>query len=151
MTITRSVFALAGVCALSVASLSAQKADKDKETRDKDQGRRPKVSLTARPLVSISPSRVVLSAELVGGADDNEEFYCADTEWDWGDGTKSEASIDCEPYEAGKSLLKRRFTADHVFRAGNHRITFRLKRRDKVIGSGTVMVEVRPGIRDLEP
>jgi hypothetical protein len=102
----------------------------------------------------MSPSRVVLTAELIGGANDLEEFYCPTVEWDWGDGTQSEASSDCEPYEAGKSEIKRRYTVSHVFRAGMFKVSLRLKRRDKAISSATVSIQVRPGIRDnggLEP
>ena len=67
-------------------------------------------------IVSVSPARVVLTAEIVGGANDFEEFYCPTIEWDWGDGTQSESSSDCAPYEAGKSEIKRRFTVEHLFR-----------------------------------
>jgi hypothetical protein len=133
---------------------AAQKPDaKDKDSKDTD-GRRPKLSLKAQPVISMSPSRVVLTAELIGGANDFEEFYCPTVEWDWGDGTQSEASSDCEPYEAGKSEIKRRYTVSHVFRAGMFKVSLRLKRRDKAISSATVSIQVRPGIRDnggLEP
>jgi hypothetical protein len=91
---------------------------------------------------------VVLTAELIGGANDFEEFYCPTVEWDWGDGTQSESTSDCEPYEAGKSEIKRRFTISHVFRAGMYKVSLRLKRRDKAITSATVSIQVRPGIRD---
>ena len=50
----------------------------------------------------MAPARVVLTAELTGGANDFEEFYCGAVEWEWGDGTKSESSSDCAPYEAGQ-------------------------------------------------
>ena len=136
-------------CLLMSAALlaSAQKPDKDAKDKDAD-GRRPKLSLKAQPIISMSPSRVVLTAELIGGANDFEEFYCPTVEWDWGDGTQSESTSDCEPYEAGKSEIKRRFTVSHVFRAGMFKVSLRLKRRDKAITSATVSIQVRPGIRD---
>ena len=56
----------------------------------------------------------------------------------------------CHPDSGmGKSEIKRRYTVEHVFRAGNYRVALRLKKRDKMIASATVMIEVRPGIRDL--
>ena len=65
-----------------------------------------------------------------------EEFYCPAVEWDLGDDTKSTTSADCDPYEAGKSEIKRRFTAEHVYRmAGTIRIQFRLKKKNKAIVS----------------
>ena len=69
----------------------------------------------------------------MGGADDFEEYYCPTVEWEWGDGTQSESTTDCEPYEAGKSEIKRRFIVEHVFRAGHYQVSFRLKRRDKAV------------------
>jgi hypothetical protein len=140
-----------GVACLMLASVVAagpqDKPAKDKESGDKE--KRPKLSLTARPPIAMSPARVSLTAELAGGPDDLEEFYCPTIEWDWGDGTSSETSSDCDPYEPGKSTFRRRFTVEHTFRAGYHRVSLRLKKRDKQISSATVVVDVRPGIRDL--
>ena len=128
------------VTTISVA-VSAQKDDKDQK---------PKVVLKAQPIISMAPSRVVLTAELVGGKSDFEEFYCPAIEWDWGDGTTSEASSDCQPYESGKSEIKRRFTVDHVFSApGNFRVLFRLKKNEKAVGLASAQVQVRPGLRDI--
>src|SRR5262249_55109608 len=110
--------------------------------------RRPKLSLKASPAISMSPARVVLTAEFVGGANDFEEYYCPTVEWDWGDGTQSESTFDCQPYEPGKSEIKRRVTVIHVFRAGAFHVTFRLKRHDKVITSSSTNIQVQPGLRD---
>ena len=95
-------------------------------------------------------ARVVFVADLKGGSDDFEEFYCADVEWEWGDGTESENAIDCEPYESGKSKIQRHFATEHRYEtAGEYRVVFRLKRQDKVVGAGTTVVRVRPGLRDI--
>ena len=152
--------AWAGTASLLLAaalaiSVSAQKSAKDaKDGKDKDQkdaiDPRPKVSLKATPVIAMAPARVVLTAELTGGANDFEDFYCGAVEWEWGDGTKSESSSDCAPYEAGKSEIKRRFTVEHVFRAGNYRVMFHLKRHDKAVGNATIQIQVRPGLRDGE-
>ena len=142
----------AGVACLVLApslALSAQDKSRDKDSGDKEKEKRPKLTLTARPPIAMSPARVSLTAELAGGPDDLEDFYCPTIEWDWGDGTSSETTSDCDPYEAGKSTFKRRFTVEHVFRAGYHRVSLRLKKHDKQISSATVVVDVRPGIRDL--
>jgi len=122
-----------------------QKTDKDKENSD---NKRPQVRLRAQPVIAMAPARVVLTAELVGGANDFEEFYCPTIEWEWGDGTQSESSSDCAPYEPGKSEIKRRYTVEHVFRAGVYRVMFHLKRRDKSVGAASVNIQVRPGLRD---
>ena len=114
-----------------------------------DQKAKPNVSLRASPQVGFSPMRVVLTAELTGGRDDFEEFYCPSIEWIWGDDTKSESKGDCEPYEAGKSEIKRRYMADHTYHTmGEYRVLFRLKQKSKVVGGASASVRVRAGIRD---
>ena len=138
---------LAVVCVMTAGSLiaSAQKAAKDAKD---DDARRPKLTLKAQPIISMSPSRVVFTGELVGGANDYQEYYCPTVEWEWGDGTQSSSSSDCEPYQEGKTEIKRRFTVEHVFRAGNYRVNLRLKRNDKVLVSAGANVQVQPGLRD---
>jgi hypothetical protein len=138
----------AGMASVSIA-LSAAPVAQQKDDKAPNQDRRPKVTLKATPIVSIAPSRVVLTAELVGGANDYEDYYCPTVQWDWGDGTQSESTTDCEPYEPGKSEIKRRFTVEHVFKAGSYRVMFRMKRHDKSLGAATANIQVRPGIRDI--
>jgi hypothetical protein len=117
---------------------------------DAPKPKKPSVTVKASPAVSFSPARVVFVADLKGGSDDFEEFYCADVEWEWGDGTESEKSMDCEPYEAGKSKIQRHFTTEHRYEtAGEYRVVFRLRRQDKIVGAGTTVVRVRPGLRDI--
>lgn len=137
------------VLGVAIAATLVSVSAKDKD--DKDQSK-PKVVLKAQPMISMAPSRVVLTAEIVGGKNDFEEFYCPAVEWDWGDGTKSEASNDCQPYESGKSEIKRRFTVDHMFEGpGNFRVLFRLKKGEKPVGLASAQIQVRPGLRDIGP
>ena len=129
----------------------------------KAEQKKPSISLRANPPVGFSPLRVVVTAELKGGSDDYEDFYCASVEWDWGDDTKSESKADCDPYEAGKSEIRRRFTAEHTFRAmttndipgagagmptgpTQFRVRFLLKQKNKTVGSGQTTVEIRSGM-----
>ena len=134
---------------LSVALSSIGAAAPQKNAKDPASDKKPKLALKAQPVIAMSPARVVLTAELVGGPNDYEEFYCPTVEWDWGDGTQSESTNDCAPYEAGKSEIKRRFTVEHVFRAGNYRVSFKIKRRDRVVALSTIQIQVRPGLRDI--
>ena len=126
------------------------------------QNKKPSISLKANPTVGFAPLRVVVTAELKGGANDFADFYCASVEWDWGDETKSETKADCDPYEPGKSEIKRRYVQEHTFRstgmsiggdpAGNqpqniqYRVRFTLKQKNKTVGSGQTTVEIRQGI-----
>ena len=108
--------------------------------------RKPSVSVRVTPPVGFTPLRVHAAAELRNGSDDYADFYCAAVEWDWGDGTMSESSSDCDPYQAGKSTIQRRFSADHMYRQGGaFRVAFRLKQKTKVVGGATTNVTVRSG------
>jgi hypothetical protein len=109
-------------------------------------GERPRVILRALPSVAVSPARIVLIAELQGGSDDFEEYYCPTISWEWGDDTRSESSSDCEPYEPGKSAIRRRYTKEHVFRReGPYKVYFHMKRKDKILGSASATIQVQPG------
>jgi hypothetical protein len=114
-----------------------------------DKNEKPSIRVKASPIVSFAPSRVVLTAEVKGGANDYEEFYCATVEWDWGDGTKAESKMDCDPYEAGKSEIKRRYTNDRIFRtAGDYNVEFRLKQKNKTVATARTTIKVRGGLPD---
>ncbi len=129
------------VCALAGGgTLSAEKAEPD---------RKPSLALKASPSVAFSPARVVLLAELRGGASDYEEYYCPSIEWDWGDGTTSENTEDCDPYQAGTTEIRRRWTVEHVYDlAGSYRVRFILKRHSKVVAATSVSLQIRPGLRE---
>jgi len=114
----------------------------------RDQGsKKASLSLKATPSVSFAPARIVVVAEVKGGADDSEEFYCPTVEWEWGDFTQSVAETDCEPYSPGKSEIKRRYTIEHQFKnPGAFKIVLRLKKGTKVVAQGTAQVQVRAGL-----
>lgn len=95
---------------------------------------RPKAALRINPTLIFVPQRIVATAELTEGADDYQDYYCPQIEWVWGDTTTSESSEDCAPYEAGKSQIRRRYTADHTYREpGNYEVYFRMKQGSKTV------------------
>ena len=109
--------------------------------------KKPSLSLKATPAVSFAPARIVVVAEVKGGANDFEEFYCPSVEWEWGDLTTSTAEADCEPYEAGKSEIRRRYTVEHRYKnPGGYKIVLRLRKANKIIATANAMVQVRPGL-----
>ena len=111
---------------------------------------RPKFTVRAQPAYGVTPVRIVLTAELTGGANDFEEYYCPTVRWEWDDGTSSESSLDCAPYEAGKTEIKRRFTVEHNFkRAGSFKVFVRLKQRDKEVAAASTLVQLQPGAGDF--
>lgn len=111
--------------------------------------KKPSLSLRATPPVGFTPLRVVVSVDVKDGSDDYADFYCAGVEWEWGDGTISESSSDCDPYEAGKSTIRRRYTADHIFRQpGQYKVIFKLKQKTKQVAAVSTNVQVRGGVGD---
>jgi hypothetical protein len=135
MHILRRLLWAGAASVVAASAMAAAPAALQKDDSKDQEAKRPKVTLKAAPLV--------------GGANDYEDFYCPTVEWDWGDGTQSESTTDCDPYQAGKTEIKRRFTVEHVFRAGNYRVAFRMKRRNRPIVAATANIQVRPGIRDI--
>lgn len=112
-----------------------------------DKPKRPKISMRSNPAMAFTPATMTFTVELKDGDHDFEEYYCASVEWDWADGTRSESSDDCEPYEAGKSEIRRRYTIRHKYNIdGIYDVQFRLKQRDKIVASTRTKVTVRPGM-----
>jgi len=134
------------VLALALTTAVAAVADK------------PKLTVKANPTMAFSPARIVVTGDITGGADSDQQLYCLGVEWDWDDGTKSGDSADCEPFEAGKSEIKRHFTTDHTYRieeqtagTGTNTIEYRdfhvqlrLKKNNKVVVSGGTTVKIKP-------
>jgi hypothetical protein len=115
--------------------------------REQGGNKKPSLSLKATPAVSFAPARVVIVAEVKGGSNDFEDFYCPTVEWEWGDFTQSTAEADCDPYSPGKSEIKRRYTVDHRYKnPGAFKIMLRLKKGDKIVATATTQVQVRPGL-----
>jgi len=133
--------ALALLLSPAVPTGSASQGDKGKEQE------RPTLSLKASPVISFTPAKIFLNAQLKGGADDYKDFYCAAVEWDWDDGTTSESQSDCEPHEAGKSKIQRHFSIQHVYKMeGSYRIFIRLLQKGKCVAAANATIQVNPGI-----
>lgn len=140
---------LAGVyVAGTLLAAAAQKPDQKVAQKPGDD-KRPSLTLKVTPPLGFSPLRVHASIDVRGGPDNAEDFYCPAIAWDWGDGTVSETSEDCEPYTESTSTIRRRFAADHTFQQGGaYRVMFRLKQKNRVVGSASTNVQVRAGVRD---
>jgi hypothetical protein len=137
----RGVFTFVAAVALSLPhALGAQTPAEPKK---------PTLAVRATPPVGFAPLRVRASADVRDGNDDHPDFYCATVEWDWGDGTISENTQDCDPYEPGKSTIRRRFTADHIYRQqGQFKLVFKLKQKTKQVAAVSTNVQVRGGVGD---
>ncbi|MCR4375195.1 MAG: hypothetical protein NUW22_10125 [Acidobacteria bacterium] len=110
---------------------------------------KPKAALRVNPALIFPPARVVATAELTEGANDFQDYYCPKIEWIWGDGTQSGSGEDCEPYEAGTSEIRRRYSADHNYRgdpmsgATSYDVVFRMKQGSKTVLSLRQTIKVQ--------
>jgi hypothetical protein len=129
---------------LALTALSGGAAD-----AQRNDDKKPSLSLKASPTTGFTPLRVRISVEVRGGADDAQDFYCPAVEWEWGDDQKSQSSEDCDPYKAGTSKIQRRYSGEHRFNdSGTFNVRFRLKQGTRVVATSSVIVLVREGARD---
>lgn len=120
-----------GLTLASVATLFGQEDDAE-------------LRLRATPRVAFAPADVLFVGQIRGGPDDNEELYCLEIEWDWGDDTTSEQTLDCDPYEPGFTEIRRRFSVRHTYNyGGRYDVRLHLKQGDDVVISGRTRIEVR--------
>ena len=143
----------AGVLALAVSALllapshTLRAREQGPSTSLRAGNKKPSLSLKASPAIAFAPARITMQAELKGGSNDLEDFYCPTVEWDWGDLTTSVNEPDCSPYEAGKSEIKRRYTVQHQFKnPGGFNVMLRLKKGSRVVASANTQVQVRAGV-----
>jgi hypothetical protein len=112
--------------------------------------KRPRLDVRASPRIAMSPARVVVTVELVGG-DDVEDYYCPGLQWEWGDGSRSFQESDCEPFQEG-AAVERRYSASHFYGSpGDYNIRVTLSRSDRTLASNSARVMVRGFVAGLEP
>ena len=102
---------------------------------------RPVLKLRSSRVTVMSPARVLLIAELVGGTE-HEDFYCPEVAWDFADGSRSVSQEDCEPFGA-TTLVERRYTSPHAFVVpGQYVVSVTLRRADHVVARAEATVIV---------
>ncbi|MCB0176757.1 MAG: hypothetical protein KDI62_00880, partial [Anaerolineae bacterium] len=83
-------------------------------------------TITADVVEGTAPLVVNFEGELVGGADDNQDFYCVESTFNFGDGNSQSQSPRCMAWESGVEIM-RSFTANYVFEEpGEYQVTFQL-------------------------
>lgn len=101
------------------------------------------LSLRVNPMMAFAPARITLSAQVKGGPNDNANLYCPTVEWDWGDGTVSESTSDCDPFEPNKTEIQRSYTTQHVYKfGGEYIVQLRLKKQNKVVASASAQLNI---------
>ena len=124
---------------MSGTPITGQDEDEDAELR-----------LRATPRIAFAPADILFVGQIRGGPDDNEQLYCPEIEWDWGDDTTSEQTLDCDPYEAGVTDIRRRFSVRHIYNyGGRYEVRLHLKQGDDVVIAGRTRIEVQGVNRNL--
>jgi hypothetical protein len=89
----------------------------------------------------VAPLEVNFTGELVGGPDDNRDYYCVESSFDFGDGISQSSVPGCVEWQAGAEI-QRRFAANYVYEEpGEYQATFRLGETE----SAPVRIVVRDG------
>jgi hypothetical protein len=137
------VFLVTICLTLGLAVTPQSEAEKQHAPNGRETSKQPTVLLKADRTVGLAPVVITLTVDLVGGADDDPDFYCPTVEWDWGDDTQSESSFACRPYEPHVSRIVRHFAMAHIFDEGRYSVTFRLMRGQKALASAetTLVIE----------
>ncbi len=103
--------------------------------------------LSADAVEGVVPLVVNLSGELIGGPDDNQDYYCVESTFDFGDGISQSSVPGCAPWQEGVTI-QRRYTANYVFeKAGAYQVTFSLGGTT----SEPVTIEVKDAADETSP
>ncbi len=104
-----------------------------------------RASLSLRPAAAfaVAPARVQMTGHLQGSVTNDERYYCPTVRWEWGDGTASEETWDCQPFQANKSEVRRSFAGEHTYRTGGrYTVTLVLKKAKKVIATAVTWLSI---------
>ena len=83
-------------------------------------------TLTASVIEGAAPLEVTFAGELVGGADDNQDFYCVESTFDFGDGVTQSAIPGCIEWQPGVEV-QRRYAASYIYeKPGTYQVVFQL-------------------------
>ena len=95
------------------------------------------LAMSAHPRQGFQPLTVVIQAELINYQGQEDKFFCAKEEWDFGDGSQSEHQPNCKE----KAPLQTKFIATHTYDLpGTYKI--HLKLGGKLLKSQAVWINV---------
>jgi Ca-activated chloride channel family protein len=83
-------------------------------------------TLTASRVEGVAPLEVDFTGELIGGPDNNQDYYCVETSFNFGDGVNQDVLPECVEWTED-SEIQRRFTANYVYdEPGEYQVSFSL-------------------------
>lgn len=87
---------------------------------------KPRIELRVTPYTGFEPVEVTATVFIENAG---EKFYCPELEFDWGTGSLSFESSDCDPYEnAENPNALTIYSRKYVYGAGEHVVTVTLSR-----------------------
>ncbi len=83
-------------------------------------------TLTTSVIKGVAPMEVNFTGELVGGADNNEAYYCVESMFDFGDGISNSSIPSCTSWQVDTEI-QRHYSANYVYdKPGKYWVTFSL-------------------------
>ena len=111
-----------GCTQLNTVYVPSQLKNFNEEKKSKS---KPHLTISVVPRV-LHPMTYISAVVKIKGGPISEDFYCQTITWDWGDGTISSTSEDCEPFEEGQQV-RTLFTKIHQYSSpGEYKIIFTL-------------------------
>lgn len=104
----------------------------------------PVLTLRASRPIALPGQRIVLTAELVGGEDD-ELHYCPNLVWTWADGTQSAEEGDCAPWNEHEGYQRIWTHEVGLAMAGTYPIEVRMEKAGRVVARATVTLQAMGG------
>ena len=127
---------------LVALSFAASSKSSDPKDSPKDSGK-VTATLRATPAMAFAPARITLTGQLQNVHGDEANLYCPTVEWDWGDGTISESSSDCDPFQPNKSEIQRSFVTQHIYKTGGEYIVkLLLKKSEKIVAEASASLNI---------
>lgn len=102
---------------------------------------RPHFELRASRLIALPGQPITLTAELIGGEDD-ELHYCPRVVWELPDGTESSQEGDCPPWEQRVDYVRRWMKHGSLAAPGKYVFTVRLEKPAGHVVAKTMPLEL---------
>ena len=88
-----------------------------------------------------APLKIETSSWLRGGDNAHPDFYCLKAIWIWGDGTQSERTPDCDPYDPDTAQMIRHYDISHTYQwKGDFMVTVVLLQGTVIRAKATTVV-----------
>ncbi len=135
--------------ALALSVVLSFAASNKSDIRDAKDAGKVTATLRANPPMAFAPARITLTAQLKNVSPSDADLYCPTVAWDWGDGTVSESSNDCEPFEPNKSEIQKSFVTQHIYKTGGEYIVkLMLKKAERIVAEASASLNISRAVNE---